>query len=321
MELERNENLSATAHNLHRSDEKLGDFIGIRAAHLREISHAILRGAGKDADSFSAFSDRAREIYRELRSETSGKVLLADELMPEAEFSHGALSLFDTLCICRGVALGVTPSERDLREAISGEQCGDYPQREVRVAFAAGREANVAFENFAKFFSSAMPEGEENFQSACDLVSDGSADFCMIPVENSSDGRLGGFYRLIEKNGLYIVSACRVQSRDGENYTKFALCARNMISVGNKGEKIFHFRVTLERMAEAENLFSAARFFGADVKRCDTVPPALSGRDNSLDIILGVDSCDICGLLCFLKFEFPQLSPIGLYVEIGGEEI
>lgn len=320
MELERNENLSATAYNILRSCERLGDLAGIRAAHLREISRAIVMELGEEAGAASLLSEHAGEIYRRFRTEAEAGIALVPELLPEERFFSGELSLFDTLCICRGISGEVSPSERELREAVSGAECAGAVQSDVRIAFAPGREANLAFERFAGFFSSATPDGEENFQTACELAAGGECDYCMIPVENSADGRLGGFYRLIEKNGLYIVSVCRIWSRDGENYTKFALCSREMTSVGIDGEKIFHFRATLAGMGEIEAIASAARFFGAEVKRADTIPPALSGRDNSLDVVLGIGECDIFGLLCFLKFEFPQFTPTGFYIELGGNE-
>jgi prephenate dehydratase len=45
----------------------------------------------------------------------------------------------------------------------------------------------------------------ESFEDAMKLVEKGTADFAMIPVENSTAGRVEEIYRLIPKSSLYIV--------------------------------------------------------------------------------------------------------------------
>ncbi|MFK5882434.1 MAG: prephenate dehydratase [Sulfurospirillum sp.] len=46
----------------------------------------------------------------------------------------------------------------------------------------------------------------ESFEDAMKLVEDETADFAMIPVENSTAGRVEEIYRLIPKSSLFIVS-------------------------------------------------------------------------------------------------------------------
>lgn len=317
MRAETGSGFSAVAHNIARSNEKFGVLTDIRAAHLCEIAHAVLQGVGDDSLPAICGGDTAREIYSRLLIPTD--MTVTEALAREGKYFSGRISDFDKFFICREMIGGREYDDGQICAALAGETSEDFSEGEVSIAFSSGKAANAAFEEFAKFFRAASPVDEDNFQSACDFVAGGDGDYCILPVENSSDGRLGGFYSLIEKNGLYIVASCRVRSRDGESHTRFALCSRRMGVLGGRGEKLFHFRITLDSMNELCTILSAGEFFGAEVKRTDIVPPSLSGRDNSLDMIFGGE-CDLAGFICFLKLEFPQLTPIGLYRETEGIE-
>lgn len=56
-----------------------------------------------------------------------------------------------------------------------------------------------------KFFPDSQTIACENFQTAIQLVEQSSADFAMIPLENSTAGRVEEIYRLLPKTHLHII--------------------------------------------------------------------------------------------------------------------
>ena len=129
-----------------------------------------------------------------------------------------------------------------------------------------------------------MPFGEESFADVCRSVYSGVTEYGIVPVENSSDGRLTGLYGLFERYGLYIIMLCEVGSGDGEGYTKFALCSRSMKLLRAGGERILHIRLTLDTAGGLSDLLFCGKYFGASLRRADPVPTAATGRENSFDV-------------------------------------
>ncbi len=87
----------------------------------------------------------------------------------------------------------------------------------------------------------------ESFEDAMELVKNKTADFAMIPVENSTAGRVEEIYRLIPKSSLFIVSEhfepvnhCLLGIKDskledikyvGSHPQALAQCYRNIINL------------------------------------------------------------------------------------------
>ena len=205
-----------------------------RMARTAELAHIVCRKilSGSNADIMDVIctSDEAREEY------ISGKKALeCDALTGLANENEAAnlkrtLSLCDVLYFCREISRfgGKTYAAADAERWLSDGDIIQYPRAgDVKIAFVRGRQANDAFAEFARYIhGGAMPYGEESFADVCQSVYSGIAEYGIIPVENSSDGRLASFYGMFEKFGLYIIMLCEVRSGDGESYTKFALCSR-----------------------------------------------------------------------------------------------
>ena len=83
--------------------------------------------------------------------------------------------------------------------------------------------------------------------------------FYILPLYNSREGRLSGFYGLVDKYELYVTSECSVYSTDNETVTRFALLSkhpRGETPVTGK-ELFFEFRIPHDGETLQTLLFSA----------------------------------------------------------------
>lgn len=95
------------------------------------------------------------------------------------------------------------------------------------VCWATNQYAEKALAKFSKLFPSSKTVYVDSFSQVCDLV-EGADHFGILPIENSADGRLVGFYRLIDKHELKICAVCDIEDDAGETFTRFALVSGDL---------------------------------------------------------------------------------------------
>lgn len=68
-----------------------------------------------------------------------------------------------------------------------------------------GVKGSYSYQASSEFFPEANYRGHRSFYSAIQAVHQGRADYAMIPVENSTAGRVMEVYNLLPESGLHIV--------------------------------------------------------------------------------------------------------------------
>jgi hypothetical protein len=263
-------------------------------------------------------SYEAADIYAEMYGEKqSFSGLFADVNKSVANALTENTAKLDELYICKRIAEydGGKYEKNNIIEWLSegDEQAELAPVRDRRVSFVRGNGPGRAFERFAKYVPGVLAEYEDDFRRALEAVANGEATFAIVPIENSFDGRLNSFYRLMEKYALSIVLAADIPSDDYESSTKFALVYKKLEVIEAEGEEFFECKITLGEPAELADIINAASYFGADVRKVYSLPLSSGGRENSFDIIFGLDGANLAGLFCYLMLKYPHLSPIGIY--------
>ena len=292
-------------------------------AHLKELADNIARALkiklGKeDIMSAVALSYEAADIYADMRGKKRNFAELFDEVNESvAEAISQTSAKLDELYISKCIAEfdGKEYSKSDIVEWFSehNDQAESSVSGDRRVSFVRGNGSGKAFERFAKYVPGVLAEYESDFRRALEAVANGETTFAIIPIENSFDGRLNSFYRLMEKYALSIVLAADIPSDDYESSTKFALVYKKLDSINADGEWFFECKITLGEPAELADILNAASYFGAEVFKVHSLPLSSGGRENSFDIIFGLDGANIAGLFCYLMLKYPHLSPVGLY--------
>lgn len=150
-----------------------------------------------------------------------------------------------------------------------------------KVAFTESAVLKNAFTAFAKTDMGLTASYVSSFTEACEDVSAGLSEFCILPIENSKEGLLTSIYSLIERYELFISSVCVIES--GDVSTKFALLCRSACGII---DSIKRQCVTLRLFGDGD--FEMSRLYiGADVigvKAGSAVSVPLGYTDGYADI-------------------------------------
>lgn len=196
--------------------------------------------------------------------------------------------------------------EPDVRQTLS---------EDIRIVYRKARGADIAFEKFASLIPDAAALYRETFPAVCDAVALGDADMCILPYENTEDGKLGSFYRLIESYDLKIAASSLVRSDRREDMTRYLLLSRSLVGLSMlSGVTDFEFSITDRADGALTRTLSAAHLLGLNVRSIDTVR---SEREyNVYDIRVTSDEAALDTFILYLKLGEEDFSPLGVYAVI-----
>lgn len=207
----------------------------------------------------------------------------------------------------------ITPGKRKV-----GDFLQPTPTDIVTGAIACFKNATFdkAYKALSKHLSYHRIAYYSDFNSVCEAVYDGKADYCVLPVENSTDGRLGGFYNLITKYELFVCLATEILSDDENVKTRFALC-------GKKTEPLIPHKRETERYAELyvrpgeENTVSDILFyidfFGIKTVKVDCVPSVYSDGEYDVHVTVISKETELVRLFLFFFLKQIRYSVFGIY--------
>ncbi|MBE6596697.1 MAG: hypothetical protein E7641_03405 [Ruminococcaceae bacterium] len=232
-----------------------------------------------------------------------------------------ALDVSDKLCFCRALIKDLSNLE-GLRS----------PLRDTDIPVPAGSHGKIAFirNNYndlaLKKLSAAVPHSKSvqksNFEDCCEAVASGECEFAVIPVENTSDGKMFGFYSLIDRYELRICAVCSIESDDLSKTVRYALVGRNFISdevekLCSKKPRTFEFSLLKSRLEEIDEIISAVSLCSSKVLRVSSVEHAYDSEMTKFYFSCSLSrATELDVLTVYLQLEHPQYDPIGIYREL-----
>ena len=178
-----------------------------------------------------------------------------------------------------------------------------------RISYQKNSYADEAYQQFSKLLDEARAAYASGFQAVCEEVYNGLSEYCILPVENSAEGRLGSFARLIRRYDLKIAATCDVQT-DEDKITRFALLRKSIAEISAPAElpRYFEFSCELTEDLQMNDLLTAAELCGLVCETAD-----VSGRDKCLHAVLREGQGDLPAFLLDLAMEAPHAVPMGLF--------
>lgn len=161
--------------------------------------------------------------------------------------------------------------------------------------------------------ASLREHGCRSFGELCDDISSGSSDGCIIPLENTTDGKLMSFYSIIDRFELKIFRICDIESSDGTQSTRYALLTRHAGVPKTDGEHYLEFSVIASNMHPLHCLLSAAELMQLSVCRLDSVPQHYDEASSLHYIVVRGHSDALLCYLLYLELEQSGYTLIGLY--------
>ncbi len=287
--------------NLCRAGAEQTAALEKRLAHLGELAGLLAEEAGEEEIFFRdpGFAAAYRELMRRSAAE-GGAPVNAERL----SVIGGALTAFERAYVCRRLtdSLGI----RGIRSV--GTYFEDYTDDgNETVCYVPNSYADEAFSRFAGRMKEPKVLYGHDFTEICESVYYERAAYCLLPIENSSDGRLAGFRRLIAKYGLKTVMTTSVKTAQEGEATVFALMRKNIVIPDCPGDKFFELRIRTDEALTA--LLCAA-------DACLMKPVSLYSvpeRAGFYDAVFAVSEEGICGFLSFLFLEYRDFRVTGFF--------
>lgn len=186
-----------------------------------------------------------------------------------------------------------------------------------RIAYVKNNFTEKAFWAFSSSLSSPKALYATSFENACEEVYNGAAQYCILPIENSTDGKLIGFYSLIDKYDLKIFSVCNIEYNDSSSSTKFALLKRSLeppVESAFTDEKTFlEISYTHSDSVSILDVLNAAGVFGLHLIKIDSAMLEYGEDQYKFYSVFSASRNQILDFLVFLHIYTPEFLPIGVY--------
>lgn len=160
--------------------------------------------------------------------------------------------------------------------------------------------AQEATDAFADLFGSCEKIQTDSFVSVCESISDEST-LGVIPIANSSDGRLMSFYRLIDKYDLKISAIRSVENPNGDGFSRFALVGKKLYDLESSEHKNIEFSV----VGNLISIVCVTEFVGGTVKEITSIPSPHKNND-CLNYITASISVNNLHLLWWFLYLFSE---------------
>lgn len=182
--------------------------------------------------------------------------------------------------------------------------------------WASNRLSSQAADRFSSLFSSAATLPAESFSEVCERVAGGECDFGIIPIENTTDGRISAFYKMLDRHELRICAVCDIEDVESDTQTRLALVGLRAIPPRLEFPLFVEFSFVSEKDERRHQLFSTANRLHIALTRHSSAP--LSYRTGveidtvTYELTQGLS----LPFLIYLHLFFSDATIIGFFVQI-----
>lgn len=205
-----------------------------------------------------------------------------------------------------------TKIAENVKIASHSDKLLDCNSHAVKISYwNSNRYAQEAFVRFSKLFNKFEEIHVESFNAVCESISD-EYTLGIVPIVNSTDGKLTAFYRLIDKFDLKILSTCNVENLNSDGFTRLALVGKKILSFKNESTK----RIELLITENISDFVMVTELMGGSVKEITSIPSPYNKNEalNYISINLSVNKIHIAWWYWYIFGG--DIDLLGLYTEI-----
>lgn len=283
-------------------------------AHLSELAKELIENRAEASDAISSIPEfhlsehplpecDATSPHKHLNKQISD-IHIAEKQILLSEEIRKRLSIDPTR----------PPSEffRDAEKDVIGT--------EQNVVYQKNSFADTAYLQFASLLNAPRAVYTHSFLSACEDVYNGSCEYCILPLENTSEGLLVGFAKLIERFGLKIVATCDIFGNEGARLTRFALLRKNILPLPKQSTLqncFLEISVPFENPQTPNNLLIAAGLCNLPLSRIHSLPYTEEHEPSRYHAAFQISEQSLLStFLIYLTMEIPQYTLTGIYPHI-----
>ena len=189
------------------------------------------------------------------------------------------------------------------------------PGSHGKISYVRNKYNDAAFENFSRVVRNAKLSYAPSFASACEDVVSGLCEYAILPIENSSDGRLFGFYSLLDRYELHICAVTSLETNDDPaTNIRFALVGKTAPRrITNDSLCDFEFSIARENGDRLVELLHAAYEFSAVPQKTNTVSLEYDHDLYKHYLTFSIPCEETYAFALYLSLEYPNYTPIGFY--------
>ena len=195
------------------------------------------------------------------------------------------------------------------------------PMASGRVAYVHNKRSDDAFLAFGKKVFNPKADYVSGFSDACEAVMDGRSEFCILPLENNTEGRLYSFYALLDRYDLKICHKTDISNEDGTDTVGFALVGRAVGEGFDRDERVrFEFSVVDEDTDFISRVLGVAEALGGKVYSIGTQPVLYDEGSCRCYFSVDMRAHMATAMALYMSIEHSGYAPLGLYKIQKGEE-
>ncbi len=291
--------------NLINLDKKQKSLFKSRIALSRELAYTICKGG-------SAGTEEIRDNYSSIFASETLKSLNSEEKYLDL------LSIAEKIEVCKEISC-LSKIEDTFYESLLGHPEVCKATAAKKIAYVKNNFTDSAYLSFSRSSPAFRCAYFDSFDAICEDVHSGESEFCILPIETSSDGKLLSFYSMIDRYEFKIVATCIVEHKDGSKFTKFALLGRSisLSDYTNKKGKKLELRIPQASSKESPiyEILRAADACNMNLCRIDSIPLSYNDSMLSYYAVFNIQEADIKAFITYLALEHPQCYALGIYFE------
>jgi len=308
-------NTAIALSNLYELECSLEVLIEKRLAHISELAKAIIHDGGDP--------DIIKSIILSIRSEgnaDSGNIISENQHTADAIFSK--FSLIERLAIFKE-AFGKISTDKKNFYRLFGNQSNFVLSENAaeRIAYLKNSYNDIAYMQFSSLFASPRAAYFNSIVDVCESVYNDNCEFCILPVETTTDGKLLSFYEMIIKYNFKINAVYDLHGDVG--YTRYALLGKKtslLHSVPRSKARTHYFEFAVNEIENLslDDLLCASNYCSLQLRRIDTLNITRNKNNANSYIcpVFKIDGADMQTFLSFLAIDCPDYIPLGLYIQI-----
>ncbi|MBP3370013.1 MAG: hypothetical protein J6L85_04595 [Clostridia bacterium] len=145
-----------------------------------------------------------------------------------------------------------------------------------KIAYTKNQFNDLALAIMTDAMSNVKPLTVSSNIEACESVANGICEFCLLPVENTRDGKIFGFYSMLERYELKICNVCILETDHDLNNIKYALISKSGMTMLPRRPRntnfVFEFSVINSNGDFIVELLEVAKKCGATLLSIDSRP-------------------------------------------------
>ncbi len=188
-----------------------------------------------------------------------------------------------------------------------------------KIACVKNSYNNMALEYFSQKINSARPLFLPSFSAVCESVSLGECEFCILPIENMNEGKMLGFYSMIDRYELKICRVFDIEDDHGD-VVRYALLSKSCPEPSERSlgtDYIFEFSVLAENGSFVKKLLSATESCGGMLLNFNCSPVQYDSGLRRYLFLIKLSGKSAMPLRCYLSLNYDYYTPIGLYPDIN----